>query len=98
MDEEYNPDFISVSDENGTEYIFEVLDRIDTDEGKQYVAVVPADSEEDDDAEESIELIVLEVIEEDGDPFLVQIEDQQEYEAIEALFIDRLSEFYDVEE
>ena len=94
MEDNYNPEFICVSDEDGTEYVFEVLDRIDTDDGKQYIAVVPTDGEEDDDTAENIELIILEVTEENGDPFLSQIEDDDEYDKIEELFLERLSEFY----
>ena len=30
MDEAYNPDIVSVVDEDGTEHIFEELDRIET--------------------------------------------------------------------
>ncbi|MBQ6863386.1 MAG: DUF1292 domain-containing protein [Clostridia bacterium] len=98
MEDNYNPEFICVSDEDGTEYVFEVLDRIDTDDGKQYIAVVPTDGEEDDDTAENIELIILEVTEENGDPFLSQIEDDDEYDKIEELFLERLSEFYDIDE
>ena len=48
MDENYTPEFVSVSDENGDEYVFEILDRIYTDDGHEYVAVVPADEDEND--------------------------------------------------
>lgn len=99
MDENYNPEFVSVSDETGNEYVFEVLDRIYTDDGKEYVALVPAEEEDDDDMTENIELIILEATtDEDGDSFLVQIEDDDTYEAIEELFIERLSEYYDIDE
>ncbi len=99
MEDNYNPEFVSVSDDNGTEYVFEILDRIFTDDGKEYIAVVPTDDSDEDDTEENIELIVLEVVEdEEGDSFLQQIEDEDVYDAIEALFIERLSEFYDIDE
>ena len=32
MDENYNPDIVSVVDEDGVEHIFEELDRIETDD------------------------------------------------------------------
>ena len=99
MDDNYNPEFVSVSDETGNEYVFEVLDRIYTDDGKEYVALVPADEEEDDDLNENVEFIILEATaDEEGDSFLAQIEDDDTYEAIEELFIERLSEFYDIDE
>ena len=34
MAEEYNPDIVSVVDENGEEHIFEELDRIETDDAR----------------------------------------------------------------
>lgn len=98
LDENYTPEFVSVSDESGNEYVFEILDRLYTDDGKEYVAVVPAD-DEDDDSVGNIELIILEsTMDEKGDAFLSQIEDDDTYEAIEELFIERLSEFYDIDE
>ena len=32
-DQEYNPDIVTVVDENGVEHIFEELDRIELDDG-----------------------------------------------------------------
>ena len=40
MSEEFNPDLVSVIDENGVEHVFEELDRIETDTAK-YVALLP---------------------------------------------------------
>ena len=40
MSKEYDPDIVSVVDENGKEHIFEELDRIETDTGR-YVALLP---------------------------------------------------------
>ena len=39
MSEEFNPDLVSVIDENGVEHVFEELDRIETDKAK-YVALL----------------------------------------------------------
>ena len=54
VNEEFNPDIVSVVDENGEEHTFEELDRIETDEGR-FVALLPVyeDAEEilDDDGE-----------------------------------------------
>ena len=45
-EQEYNPDLITVQDDEGNEHIFEELDRIETDQGR-YVAMLPTfDSEE----------------------------------------------------
>ena len=44
MAEEYNPDIVSVVDEDGVEHIFEELDRIETEDGK-FVALLPVYNE-----------------------------------------------------
>ncbi len=97
MDNEYNPDIITVVDEDGKEHIFEELDRIETDEGR-YVALIPVydDSEEilDDDGE----LIILRVLEENGEPFLTAIEDFKEFEKIGKIFQERLEEMFEITE
>jgi uncharacterized protein YrzB (UPF0473 family) len=97
MQEEYNPDIVSVVDEDGKEHIFEELDRIETDSGK-YVALVPLYDEAEQMLEDDGELIVLKVQEEKGEIFLTQIEDENEFSEITALFEKRLSELYDFED
>ena len=63
--DEYNPDIITVVDDDGVEHEFEELDRIETDDGKRYIAMIPSFSE--DMLDESGELIILRVIEENGE-------------------------------
>ncbi len=97
MSEEFNPDLVSVIDENGVEHIFEELDRIETDTAK-YVALLPVY----DDAEEIIdddgELIILKVCEEDGETYLEPIEDDNEFNEIGKIFEERLSELFSFDE
>ena len=97
MQDEYNPDIVSVVDEDGKEHVFEELDRIETDNGK-YVALVPLYDEAEQLLEDDGELIVLKVQEENGEIFLTQIEDENEFNEIGALFEKRLSELYDFED
>ena len=93
MAEEYNPDIVSVVDENGEEHIFEELDRIETDDGK-YLALTPVY----DDAEEILdgdgELIIVKVNDESDDIYLEPIENQKEYDEIAGIFEDRLQDLY----
>ena len=97
MSEEFNPDLVSVIDENGVEHVFEELDRIETDTAK-YVALLPVY----DDAEEIIdddgELIILKVCEEDGETYLEPSEDDNEFNEIGKIFEERLSELFSFEE
>ncbi len=93
---EYGPDILSLVDEDGVEHSFELIDSLDVDD-KSYVALIPVvddDSLENDDGE----LIILRIIEEDGQEFLEAIEDEDEFNEISAMFMERLEDFYDIEE
>ena len=96
MSEEFNPDLVSVIDENGVEHVFEELDRIETDDGKRYIAMIPTFSE--DMLDESGELIILRVSEENGETILEPIEDEEEFNEIGEIFEERLADLFDFEE
>ena len=81
MDENYNPDIVSVVDEDGVEHIFEELDRIETDDAR-YVALLPVYDEAEEILEDDGELIILKVSEEDGETYLEPIEDEDEFNAV----------------
>ena len=87
MENEYGSDFMTIVDEDGTEYELEVLSSIEYN-GCTYIAVVPAGAEE----EEQVEVSILKSIEEDGDPILCAIEDDEELETVYSLIMDQLYE------
>ncbi len=88
MADNYGSDFITIVDEDGTEYELEVLSSIDWN-GSSYMAVVPAvDADEDVDLEVSI----LKSVDEDGEPILCAIEDEQELQTVYDLIMDQLYE------
>lgn len=95
--EDFGADIITLTDEDGVEYQFELLDREDIG-GTDYVALVPllgdAAAEL---AEEEGELVFMKVVEEEDEEFLEALEDDEEYERVSAFFTERLSEFYDIE-
>ncbi|MGN0555517.1 MAG: DUF1292 domain-containing protein [Candidatus Fimenecus sp.] len=97
MDENYNPDIVSVVDEDGVEHIFEELDRIETDDAR-YVALLPVYDEAEEILEDDGELIILKVSEEDGETYLEPIEDEDEFNEIGSIFEERLSELFDIQE
>lgn len=94
MSEEYGSNFISITDDDGKEYELEVLAELDY-EGSHYLALVPADGGED---EEELEVSILKSIEENGEPFLVTIDDEQELEAVYQALMDLMYEDEDTEE
>lgn len=97
MSEEYNPDLVTVMDDDGNEHVFEELDRIETDTAR-YVALLPYFENAEDMLEDDGEVIVLKVSEEDGETYLVQIDDDNEYEEISAIFEERLAELFSGED
>lgn len=97
MSEEYNPDLVSVIDENGVEHVFEELDRIETDTAK-YVALLPVYDEAEEILDDDGELIILKVCEEDGETYLEPIEDDNEFNEIGKIFEERLSELFSFDE
>ncbi len=95
-DEEYTPDIISVIDEEGKEHVFEELDRIETDKGF-YVALspLPENPGEDDEGE----FIVLKVDPGDNDEAtLYPIEDDEEYNEVGEIFLERFKELFSDDE
>ena len=94
MAEEYNPDIVSVVDEDGTEHIFEELDRIETDDAR-YVALLPVYDDAQDILEDDGEIIILKVEEEkNGDTYLCPIEDAKEFDEIQKIIEERLSDLF----
>ena len=87
MENEYGSDFMTIVDEDGTEYELEVLSSLDYN-GFTYLAVVPAGSEEGEDLQVSI----LKSVDEDGESILCAIEDEAELEAVYELIMDELYE------
>ena len=87
MADEYGSDFITIVDEDGTEYELEVLSTLEYN-GETYLAVIPAGLGE----EEDLEVSILKSVEEDGESILSAIEDENELEAVYDLIMDALYE------
>ena len=85
MSDEFGSDFMTIVDEDGTEYELEVLSTLEYN-GATYLAVIPAGAEDGDDLQVSI----LKSVEEDGEPILCAIEDEAELEAVYDLIMDDL--------
>ena len=95
---ELDMDIVTVVDDDGKEHLFEELDRIETDDGNRYVALVPIYDDEVEILDDDGEVLILKVLEEKGETYLVQIEDENEFNEIGNLFEDRLIEKYEAED
>lgn len=87
MENEYGSDFMTIVDEDGTEYELEILSTVEYN-GATYLAVTPAGMEDDSDVEVSI----LKSVEEDDEPILCAIEDEEELETVYSILMDQLYE------
>ena len=92
MEDQFGSDFITISDEDGTEYELEVLSTLEYN-GSSYLAVVPAGEDT-----EELEVSILKSIEEDGEPILCAIEDEEELQTVYDLIVDALYAEEDMEE
>ena len=97
MSKEYDPDIVSVVDETGKEHMFEELDRIETDSGR-YVALLPIYDDAAEQLQDDGDIIILKVTEENGETYLSQIEDDNEFNEIGQLFEDRLIDLFEEED
>lgn len=97
MADEYNPDIIFLEDDNGKEYTFEVLDRIETDDSR-YIALLPVYDDPKKMLDDNGELVVLRVVEDNGEEYFEDIDDDDEYDMIVDAFADRLQDLFEIEE
>lgn len=91
------PELLTLQDEEGVESVVELLAQMDVD-GKSYVAATPHLDDPTQALGEDAELIVLVSEEEDGEEFLASIDDDDEYEKIGNLFLEKLMGYYEGEE
>ena len=86
--DQYGSDFITIVDEDGTEYELEVLSTMEYN-GESYLAVIPAGDSAD---EFQMEVSILKSVEEDGESILCAVEDEQVLQAVYDLIMDSLYE------
>ena len=88
MENQFGSDYMTIVDEDGQEFELEVLSSMEWN-GATYLAVIPAGSDEE---EESLEVSILKSVEEDGEPILCAIEDEEELETVYNMIMDQLYE------
>ena len=94
MIEDFGSDYITIADEDGTEYELEVLTTLEYN-GATYLAVIPADGV--DGQNLNFEVTILKSVEEDGEEILCAIEDEAELSAVNDLIMDALYEDSDTQ-
>ena len=85
MEDLYGSDFMTIIDEDGTEYELEVLSSLEYN-GSTYLAVIPAGTADTQETQVSI----LKSVEEDGESILEAIEDEHELETVYEMIMEQL--------
>lgn len=81
-EDELMEEVIVLVDEEGQEYEFIVQAELEI-EGETYRVLIPLDVEEEDDEEDEIEVLILKVVyDEEGNEFMSEIEDEEEWEMV----------------
>ena len=96
MSDEYSSNFVSLTDEDGNEIELEHLDTIEYN-GSVYMAFFPADEADEEgqppeDGDEEGGLIILKVVEINGEEQLATLDDEEELEAVYQQFMENLFE------
>ncbi len=99
MSEDFGPTFITVTDEDGKEIVLEFVDALEYN-GVLYQAFFPAETEDESDQtlEEDTGLVILKVIEENGEELLSTLDSDEELDAVYERFMEALFSEEDGEE
>lgn len=90
MSEEFSPNFITLTDEDGNEIELEYVDAIEVD-GQTYMAFFPTvDDEADEAAAEEFGLVILKSITENGEELLSTLDSDEELNRVYDLFMEQL--------
>ena len=88
MSEEFGPNFITLTDEDGNDIELEYVDALELD-GQTYMAFFPA-VEEDEADEEDLGLVILKSIMVDGEEQLSTLDSDEELDRVYDLFMEQL--------
>ncbi|MBS6981878.1 MAG: DUF1292 domain-containing protein [Oscillospiraceae bacterium] len=92
MSEEFGPNFITLTDEDGNDIELEYVDALE-DNGQTYMAFFPTvDDETDEEAAEDFGLVILKSVVENGEELLATLDSDEELQRVYDLFMEQLME------
>lgn len=92
--EEYGADLVTLVDEDGKEHEFVIVDSLEL-QDEHYVALVANYEDPEDSLQDDGELIVLRSVYEGEEEYFESIDDEEEFDKVAALFMERLEDSYD---
>ena len=90
MSEDFGNNYVVLTDEDGNEVEFEHIDTVEV-YGETYMAFIPAELAVDEEAE----VVILKVVEEDGEEVLVSVEDDDEADRVFDIVMERVEDMYE---
>ena len=96
MEENFGPDFITVTDEDGNDFELELVDTLEY-QGVTYYAMFPAVEEDEETGEpkdvdaddEEYGLVIMKAVEENGEELLSTLDSDEELDTVYELFMER---------
>ena len=91
MNDEFGPNFVTLTDDEGNDIELEYVDALEHN-GTTYMAFFPVVEEdsEDEEIEEEYGLVILKSQMENGEEFLVTIDDEEEIDKVYDLFMEQI--------
>ena len=91
MNDEFGPNFVTLTDDEGNDIALEYVDALEQN-GTTYMAFFPVVEEdsEDEESEEEYGLVILKSQMENGEEFLVTIDDEEEIDKVYDLFMEQI--------
>ncbi len=89
MSEDYGANFITLTDDEGNEFVLEYVDALEKD-GVTYMAFFPAVEDEADEESEDYGLVILKSVVENGEELLATVDDEAELDAVYELFMEQI--------
>lgn len=91
MNDEFGPNFVTLTDDEGNDIELEYVDALEHN-GMTYMAFFPVVEEdsEDEENEEEYGLVILKSQMENGEEFLVTIDDEEEIDKVYDLFMEQI--------
>ena len=104
MEDNFGPDFITVTDEDGNDFELELVDTLEY-QGITYYAMFPAVEEDEatgepkdvDADDEEYGLVIMKAIQENGEELLSTLDSDEELEEVYELFMERFFQDEDEE-
>ena len=89
MSEDFGANFITLTDDEGNEFVLEYVDALEKD-GGTYMAFFPAVVDEADEESEDYGLVILKSVVENGEELLATVDDEAELDAVYELFMEQI--------